>query len=163
MIKRIETPEEIGRLAALADEIWHEFFTKILSPEQIDYMVEKFQSVPALTDQIRKQGYEYYFLEEEGETVGFTGIRETDGRLFLSKLYILKRHRGNRYASRAFDFLENLGRQRKLATVWLTVNRNNADSIAIYKKRGFEIVRTQVADIGNGYVMDDYIMEKKLD
>lgn len=160
MIRKIETAEDIARLAAMADEVWHEFFVEILSPAQIDYMVEKFQSVAALTDQIGNQGYEYYFLEPGGQPVGYAGIRPGEGKLLLSKLYILKRFRGKGYASRAFDFLETVCRERRLATIWLTVNRHNANSIAIYKKRGFETVRTQVADIGNGYVMDDYIMEK---
>jgi ribosomal protein S18 acetylase RimI-like enzyme len=46
--------------------------------------------------------------------------------------------------------------------IWLTVNRYNDATIAVYEKKGFRTVRTQVADIGNGFVMDDYIMEKEI-
>lgn len=59
-LSRIQTEEEIGELAQLASAIWHEYFVAILSDEQIDYMVGKFQSYPALTDQIHQQGYEYF-------------------------------------------------------------------------------------------------------
>ena len=52
----VRTPEQSEALAAIADEVWHEHFASILSPEQIDYMVERFQSVPALTDQLQNQG-----------------------------------------------------------------------------------------------------------
>lgn len=156
----VKSGEDIALLAKVADEVWHEFFVDILPAGQIDYMVEKFQSVTALTRMIGDEGYEYFFLSLGGCPVGYTGIRATDGKLFLSKLYILKAHRGKGYASRAFEFLEGICGARELKAIWLTVNRYNEHSIAVYKKRGFKVVTTQVADIGNGYVMDDYVMEK---
>ena len=48
---------------------------------------------------------------------------------------------------------------RELNKIWLTCNRNNTSSLEVYKHLGFEVVREEVADIGNGFVMDDYILE----
>jgi hypothetical protein len=42
------------------------------------------------------------------------------------------------------------------------VNRNNENSIKTYERFGFDKAGTQVADIGGGFVMDDYIMEKTI-
>lgn len=159
---RVEDDESIQKLAEVANEVWHQHFSTILSLEQIDYMVDKFQSVKAMTEQIRCSGYEYYFIVVDGVTVGYTGIHPEEGRLFLSKLYILKKYRGNQYASHVFEFLKELCKERGLQAIWLTVNRYNYDTIHIYEKKGFQTIRTQVADIGNGFVMDDYIMELKL-
>jgi diamine N-acetyltransferase len=156
------TKDQIGVLAVLADEIWHEHFIKILSIKQIDYMVEKFQSAPAMKEQIENQNYQYFFLEEKGSPIGYIGFKVDENKLFLSKIYILKKHRGSGYASQAFEFLEGLCAGMNLKAIWLTVNRFNQDTIKIYEKKGFEKIRTQVADIGQGYVMDDYIMEKKM-
>lgn len=125
-------------------------------------MIDKYQSVSAIADQIRHQGYEYYLLRREGSTVGYMAVKPEEGRLFLSKFYIGKEHRGYGYASLAMQFLEKLCRDRKLSHIWLTVNRHNASSIAIYERKGFRTVREQVADIGNGFVMDDFIMEKEM-
>jgi ribosomal protein S18 acetylase RimI-like enzyme len=61
-----------------------------------------------------------------------------------------------------FEQLKEISRQRNLTSIWLTVNRYNENTIAVYKKKGFETIRTQVADIGEGYVMDDYVMELKI-
>ena len=58
------------------------------------------------------------------------------------------------------NFLEDLCRQRGLSKIWLTVNRHNDNTIAAYKAMGLTIVREQKADIGGGFFMDDYIMEK---
>lgn len=80
-------------------------------------------------------------------------------RVFLSKLYIAKEARGKGLASKAFAFLTELASSNKKQAIWLTVNRYNSGSIAVYEKKGFVKVREQVLDIGNGYVMDDYVME----
>jgi len=158
----VRTEEEIGTLARLASEIWNEYFVEIISVEQIDYMVDKFQSYPALTELIGRQGYEYYFMNDGGENVGYIGIKAEASKLFLSKFYIRKEHRGRGFASQALAFLEGVCRERGLGAVWLTVNRHNDSTIAIYKKKGFEVVREQAADIGNGFVMDDFVMEKAI-
>ncbi|MEK3878789.1 GNAT family N-acetyltransferase [Paenibacillus sp. FSL M7-0420] len=160
---QVNTAEETAEVARLAAEIWHEHYGSIITIAQIDYMIEKFQSVPAITDQIHHQGYEYYLIHNgEGSTAGYMSAREEEGKLFLSKLYISKEYRGRSYASQALIFLEKLCQDRNLTHIWLTVNRDNESSIAVYTRKGFRTLREQVADIGNGFVMDDYIMEKEI-
>jgi len=159
---KVATEDKVARLAELASEIWHEYFISIISVEQINYMLGKFQSVAAITDQISDQGYEYFFMEVDGQIVGYAGVKQAEGKLFLSKFYIHSEHRGKGYASHAMKQLVEMSIERKLAAIWLTVNRYNHDTIAIYEKKGFKTVREQVADIGNGYVMDDFIMEKEI-
>lgn len=156
------TDEQITSLAFIADTVWHEWFQSILSLEQIDYMVDKFQSFKAIKEQTDKDGYEYYLLNVNGTNVGYIGIHvEPDTKkLFLSKIYILKSFRGKHYASEAFEFLEGMCQGLNLNTIYLTVNKYNENSINVYNKRGFKNVKSQVTDIGNGFVMDDYVMEK---
>ena len=161
-LQQVATSEDIEAVARLASEIWSEHYVSIITTEQIDYMVEKFQSVRAITDQIERQGYEYYLMQADGRNVGYMGVKPEEAKLLLSKFYLLKAHRGQGYASQAMSFLEELCKERALSAMWLTVNRHNASSIAVYEKKGFRTVRTQVADIGGGYVMDDYIMEKAI-
>lgn len=162
VFNKIEREEEIASLAQLAAEIWNEYYASIITNEQIDYMLEKFQSIEAITEQMGNQGYEYYFMNAKGINVGYLGIKQEDAKLFLSKFYIQQEHRGKGYASQATDFLVNLCKYRRIGTIWLTVNRYNDSTISIYEKKGFRTVRTQVADIGNGFVMDDNVMEKEI-
>lgn len=160
----VVTDEQITNLAFIADTVWHEWFQTILSLEQIDYMVRKFQSFKAMKEQITKEGYEYYFLNVNGTNVGYIGIHveQNTGKLFLSKIYILKSFRGHHYASEAFEFLEGMCQGLNLNSIYLTVNKYNENSINVYTKRGFQNIKSQVTDIGNGYVMDDYVMEKSV-
>ena len=158
----VKTGEQIHTLAALASEIWTEHYASILSAEQITYMVEAFQSAAAVQEQITAQGYAYYLVYRRREAVGYVGIQAGEGKLFLSKLYLLKKVRGHGFARQILAFLEGYGYAQNLSAIWLTVNKHNSGSIAAYEKMGFSTVREQTADIGSGFVMDDYVMEKPL-
>lgn len=46
--------------------------------------------------------------------------------------------------------------------IYLTVNKTNIKAIRVYERFGFEKTDQVVFDIGNGYVMDDYIYEVKV-
>ncbi len=156
----VKDDDQIEALAALADSIWHEYWPDIISPEQTDYMVEKFQSKDAIIDQLANKNYEYYFINNGTENVGFVGLQPDDEKLFLSKLYLTKDNRGKGYSSEAFNFLEGICRDRDLDAIWLTVNKHNRQAIDVYKVKGFETVRKQTTDIGEGFFMDDFVMEK---
>lgn len=156
--------EEIESAAGLAAEIWRGYFSCIISEEQIEYMLDRFQSPAAIKEQTERQGYEYYWMRRGEEPVGYMAVKpeaDTD-KLFLSKFYMKQEHRGRGYASLALDWLVRLCRERGHRAIWLTVNRYNETALAVYKKKGFYTVRTQVADIGNGFVMDDFVMEKEI-
>jgi len=149
--------EEIKELAKLTSEIWHEYWPCLLTEEQIDYMVEKFQSEHAIKEQIENENYTYYFLNVNGQDIGYTGVSDEGDYLFLSKLYIKKDFRHKGYGKLAFEEIKKLGFDR----IQLTVNKQNKNTIDAYFKYGFKIVDKMVTDIGSGFVMDDYLMEYK--
>lgn len=156
----VSTVEQIQEVAALAELIWHEHYEPIIGVDQVNYMIEKFQSAPAMKKQMEQEGYQYYMLLHQGKLTGYFAIKEEEETLFLSKFYIDKSYRGRDYARSALNFIEEYCYERRLNKLWLTVNRHNEISIKIYNKLGFKNVGTQVTDIGSGYVMDDFIMEK---
>lgn len=162
-IVHVKSASEIEQVAAIAGQVWREYYSSILTTGQIEYMLERFQSVEAVSEQIAKGGYQYYLLGNGDENFGYFAIKQEGESLFLSKYYMQKCYRGRGYASAGFDFIEKFAAGRALASVWLTVNKGNEKSISIYKHRGYVIVKEQVADIGNGFVMDDYIMEKRIE
>lgn len=153
--------EQIEILSKLACEIWNQHFVPIIGQAQVDYMLNKFLSPKALTEQIAS-GYEYFLVSCDDKFVGFTGIHDENGSLFLSKLYVHIDVRGKGIASWVFHELVKICKERNLDKIWLTCNRHNSNTLAIYDHLGFEIVREEAADIGNGFVMDDYILEYKI-
>ncbi len=95
----VQTPEEIRKAAALADEIWHQHYGELLGKEQVDYMVEKFQSETAIANQL-EEGAAYVLALEDGEPVGYCAYYPEKERMFLSKIYLQKAVRGRGIARR---------------------------------------------------------------
>lgn len=159
---------QIAEVAALADEIWREHYGEILPAGQIEYMLDCFQSEDAIRAQIAGEGYSYYLLREGEETLGYLGFcRKNGGKdepkgVFLSKLYVRKSCRGRGTARAAVHFLKRLCLEEGYTYLWLTVNRDNAGSIACYEKLGFLLWYEQRADIGGGWFMDDFVMKKSV-
>jgi ribosomal protein S18 acetylase RimI-like enzyme len=56
------------------------------------------------------------------------------------------------------NFIENKAFLNNQEALLLNVNKNN-NAQYFYNKLGFIISKEEVIDIGNGYVMDDYVME----
>lgn len=162
-IRPLTTDVMLEANAALAAEIWREHFHGIITDGQIEYMLEQFQSFEAMKRQTAHEHYEYYGFFLDGIQQGYFAVADKgDGTLFLSKLYLRKTVRGNGYASMMFEKIKEIGKQRGLKSVWLTVNRHNDSSIAVYRHWGMEVIREQVADIGDGFVMDDYVFSLDL-
>ena len=126
---------------------------------QLSELSRRQKEFSAITEQMQNEGYEYYYIHRNGGHIGYTAIKNDGKRLFLSKLYIKKEFRGNGYASAVFKILRGMTSERSLRAIWLTVNKYNASSIAVYEKLGFRRIGEGVTDIGNGYVMDDFFYQ----
>lgn len=161
-IRICKTDEQLAQLARLANEIWHEYFASLLSPEQIDYMVQMYQSLDALTRAVRQQGYTYFLGYEGDELVGYCGVKPDGDRLFLSKLYLRSDMRGKHLSTLLLDRAVELARAQGMRAVYLTCNKYNAHSLDVYHAKGFRDIDAVVTDIGNGFVMDDYILQLDL-
>lgn len=152
---------EIAVIAGLAREIWYEYYVPLIGQAQVDYMVAKFQSAAAMLEQVRA-GYHYFLVRSDGVPIGYTAIREEPaGQLFISKLYLLGNRRGTGTGRAIMTFIEEWARERGLNRLWLTVNKGNP-AVGTYERLGFRIAGPIVMDIGGGFVMDDFRMEKAL-
>ncbi|AUS07350.1 GNAT family N-acetyltransferase [Pseudotamlana carrageenivorans] len=149
-------------IEALADTIWREHYIPIVGKAQIDYMLDKFQSAEAIAQQV-ENGFHYYTMVWKTQAVGYLAIREEQDALFLSKIYIQKSFRGQSIGKQAIHFVEVMAHKFDRDKIRLTVNINNSKAIKAYEKMGFKILRPLVADIGQGFVMDDYEMIKRVD
>ena len=150
--------ESISRLCQLADRLWTEHYTPLIGAQQVRYMVDKFQSPGAVKQQIH-DGYRYYFLCWDQQIAGYTAVHPEKDSMFLSKIYVDRAFRNKGIARATVEHIKAQCRENHLGKIYLTVNRGNLGSIAAYQKLGFRIAFDQKADIGNGFFMDDHIME----
>ncbi len=149
------------KISELADIIWREHYITIISEAQIDYMLVKFNSPEAIKSQIN-QGALFYIIKYQDIPVGYVAVKKETDYLFLSKLYVLSSYRGKKIGKAAMQHVNDLAKSFHLKSIKLHVNKYNTNSILAYEKLGFVKTRALVSDIGNGFVMDDYEMEKVL-
>lgn len=158
----ISSTQDLMEISELADVIWHQHFTPIIGAKQVDYMLENFQSYSAMRDQVDNQGYEYCFLNYDGKNVGYVAFTREDEAIFLSKIYILETYRGKKIGREAIQYIKEFGKKAQCTKVRLTVNRRNLNTIMAYNAMGFTISSEEKKSIGDGFVMDDYIMELEI-
>lgn len=162
-IIHVSTPDEITAVEHLAQEIWPQHFTPIIGASQVEYMLEKFQSAEAILSQINS-GCEYYLVTVDNEMAGYAGlVPDIDAkRLMLSKIYVKRSARGKGVGQSILDFVERKCKAEGLSALWLTVNRFNNGPISWYEDRGFVTIDEVKKDIGGGFIMDDYVMEREI-
>jgi len=151
---------QIHAVAVLAREIWFRHYTPIIGAAQVVYMLERFQSEEAIARQIGQEGFEYVWVPDAGYAA-WVPDRENQS-LLVSKIYVKKARRGAGLGRALLELAEQRGGELGCDELWLTVNRYNSASIAFYERMGFRKTGTLVQDIGNGFVMDDFRMAKRI-
>lgn len=148
-------------LAALAREIWEDYYTSILGKEQVQYMLATIQSKEAIVNDLQN-GKVYWLAQVDGKDAGYVSYELQEDQLFLSKFYIRASVRGHGLGRILFERLKQTAQENGHTKIGLTVNKYNEDTIAVYKSLGFIKEKDQVADIGEGFAMDDYVLSYQL-
>lgn len=159
-IKTATAPANIETIERLAKEIWTQHYTPIIGRAQVDYMLGRFQSQSAIRQDIAN-GCVYFIAYGDGLACGYCAIKPDNG-LFLSKLYVMQACRGNGIARAMMRCVHACAEQNHAARIWLTCNKHNHASLCAYRRLGFTQTGACVTDIGGGFVMDDFILEKRL-
>lgn len=161
-IRKIGADPDLRVVERLSVAIWTDYYTPLIGRAQVEYMLGRFLTLEALRAQIA-EGYEYYLVEEVRQPIGYFAFQFRDkGELFLSKYYVEKSRRGNGYGRRVMDLLVETARRHGARKIALTVNKGNRLALAVYERLGFRNVEALVTDIGGGFVMDDYRLEKEV-
>lgn len=153
--KDLPVIQEIARIT------WGPAYGAIIGQEQIDYMLEKMYNKGVLLDQLL-EGYVFLIAEINAEDVGFASYSVTDpiNKIYkLHKLYVLPECHGQGVGkfliNEVLDKIKAAGGLR----LELNVNRENKAK-DFYESAGFTIKETVNLDIGNGFFMNDYVMQK---
>ncbi len=121
----------------------------------MDYMMEWMYSDASLTKQMA-DGARFFMMNHNGQTVGYISINDNNGDLFLNKFYIDTDYQRLNLGSQALNMA--LAKFPHAKTISLQVNRKNFKAVNFYFKNGFSIDRAEDFDIGNNYLMEDYVM-----
>ncbi|AWA31446.1 GNAT family N-acetyltransferase [Flavobacterium magnum] len=154
---------EFNLIQYIVDKTWPVAYGKILSKAQLDYMIALFYSLETLNRNL-ESGHRFYFAKEGGTVLGFLGIEHRykgNPVTRIHKIYMLPEAQGKGVGKQFIGFAEDLASKSGSEKLSLNVNRYNP-AIGFYERLGFENVGSEDVEIGNGYLMEDYIMEKSL-
>lgn len=153
---------DIPLIQELTFKIWPQTYAAIISKEQIEYMLDMMYSEPSLIKQL-SEGCVYILIYENKKAVGFASYQQVDAKIFkLDKIYILKSQQGKGIGKFVIDYILDTLKNKGGHSLRLQMNRQNKNAKLFYDSIGFEIIDEANFDIGNGYFMNDYIMEKKI-
>lgn len=155
--------EGISEVRKIAEVTWPVAFGEILTAEQLAYMMEMMYTESVLQKQL-ESGHEFYLFWEGETPLGFMGIEynyKQLPQLKIHKLYILPNQQGKGIGQQLLALAEEKAREQNQQKLTLNVNRFNK-ALHFYEKLGFENVKSEDIEIGHGYLMEDYVMEKAL-
>lgn len=151
-------------IQSLATAIWPVTFQHILSKDQIDYMMEMMYSTEALTTQLNEQYHRYLLAKMNDQPIGYLSYETAYKNRSITKIhkiYLLPSVQGMGLGKKFFDHVAAIAHREGDRKLCLNVNRNNT-ALAFYQKIGFIQVGQEDIAIGNGYLMEDYILEKDI-
>ena len=152
--------EQLPIVIGLTKKIWPVAYGEILSKAQLDYMIDKFYNETALRELIQK-GHVFYLAQDDNDNyVGFVSyeINSEPSKTKIHKIYVLPETQGTGLGRQFFELVKEKAIENQQNAIFLNVNKYN-NAMHFYTKLGFAKVKDEVIDIGNGYVMDDYVME----
>lgn len=162
-VRRI-AESELSVIQRLGHEIWRKCYPSIISEGQIDYMLSVWYQPGAMAREMQMRGTWFALIEAEAlGAVGYLSFeRYPDNVLFINKLYVQPEIHGRGVGAVALAWTEDRARELGCHRLELRVNKRNAPAIRAYQRAGFRFLEDVCSDIGNGYVMDDFRMEKSL-
>ena len=155
---------DVPAICALAREIWYQHYPGIITVRQIDYMLDQRYRPGIILQQVTSGRAWWDKIEVDGRLAGFAHYEpgSKPESMKLDKIYLRTRYRGHGYGSALLAHVEAATRGQGMRTLYLQVNKGNSKSIAVYRRNGFEVAAEVKMDIGGGFFMDDYVMEKKI-
>ena len=155
---------DVETLCALAREIWRHHYPPIIGSAQTEYMLAQRYEPAVVREELGRGGVGWAVVRDDKRMVAFGSWFATDtpGEIKIDKLYVHPERQRQGIARLLIDHIGESARALGYTTLMLAVNKHNANAIAAYRKHGFTLREAIVKDIGGGFVMDDYIMEKRL-
>ena len=156
------TENDIPLIQELARRSWENAYAEILSNEQMEYMLGTMYSYDEILNHLQNSAYHYYLILDENENSfeGFIGYEHgyEEGTTKLHRIYLVPESKGKGFGKEALKFLTQKVQEHGDRRIILNVNKYNSAQ-KFYESQGYRVYDEGVFDIGNNFVMDDYLME----
>ena len=158
---RKATLEDISLINEMAWIVFPHTYNKMLPPGQTEYMMEWMYSEESLHKQMTQDGHIYYLAFKGDEPAGYLSIQpEAEHVYHLQKIYVLPHFQGLQLGKLLFNHAIKSIKELhpEPCQMRLNVNRDNTKAVEFYQRMGMSKVFEGDFEIGQGYLMTDYIM-----
>lgn len=156
--------DDVDAIAELARHTWQDAYADLIPQAQIDYMLAQRYNAAVLAEELGRDDVAWDVLWRDGARIGFaaTLFPPEGDEAKLDKLYLDPAHQRGGLGGALIAHVVERAAARGCQTLLLAVNKHNAPAIGAYRKHGFAVRESVTKDIGNGFVMDDFIMVRNL-
>lgn len=159
------TESQLIEVQKIAQITWPYTFRDILTPSQIDYMMEWMYTLDSLKSQVKDKKHVFLLAEEHSKYIGYCSYElncADSSKVKIHKIYLLPDAQGHGVGKKLISEVEKIAKVNQLDAIYLNVNRFNNKAIHAYLALGFYEIKREVIALENGFVMDDIVMEKKI-
>lgn len=156
------TEQDIEKNQDLARRSWESTYSEIISASQLDYMLNEMYSEQELQSHFQHPNYRYFLvIDDDLNDAGFIGFENhsEENTTKLHRIYLVPESKGKGLGKKTLEFLTEKVKENGDNRIILNVNKYNS-ALKFYESQGYQVYGEGVFDIGNGYVMDDFLMEK---
>ena len=158
---REATKKDIAAIRLLANDTWPVTYKDILSEGQLRYMMELIYGEESLNKQF-DLGHHFLIAEEKQKQLAFASYNMLKPGVYkLQKVYVLPSEQGRGLGKLLINHIIESIKREGATSLLLNVNRYNTAK-QVYEHLGFTVIGEEDIDIGEGYFMNDYVMEKKV-
>jgi len=151
------TLHDIATIKSIAYDTWPDTYKTILTSDALDYMLQFFYAETALEKQM-KAGQQFFIVYLKNTPIGFGAISQQTTKVYkLNKLYVLPAMQKTGAGKMLMNFAVDLAKTQGGLSFILNVNRNNPAKF-FYEKRGFNVLKNEDVDLGDGIIQEDYVM-----
>jgi diamine N-acetyltransferase len=151
------TPADIAMVETMAAEIWAVCYREILTTEQINYMLKLMYSKEVISGELATGVVWEIIKTEDGLDLGFLSMSFDSATAKLNKLYLKSDFQGKGYGNKSLEHAKIKALENGCNSLYLAVNKKNHKAIKAYERAGLKCTQQITTDIGNGFVMDDFI------
>ena len=165
MIKCIVDSKDFETIRQIAFETWPVAYGKIITQEQLNYMLEKIYNIASLQQQQESLGHRFIVaIDENNNSIGFASFstyENQNNHHRLHKLYVRPNQQQKGIGKLLLEAIYKEIKKNGNGCIELNVNRYN-NALAFYQKLGYEILKEEDIDIGEGFYMNDYVLVKRV-
>lgn len=157
--------DDLMTIHDMAQVVFRHTYRDILSPEQMEYMMDMMYSMPNLYRQL-EEGHQYYLAYDKESPCGYVSVQYEGSDpagievFHLHKIYVMPDAQGKGVGLKLFRTVEDHVRREAAgvsARIELNVNKFNS-AVDFYRHIGMRVLLEEDFPIGNGFYKTDYIM-----